>query len=273
MPPATAAVVFCQRFVPPARLPLVVDAASSTPRRPIAQPRAVAFGLCLLQIGVDLCLAGLSSIRGQVAALVALELLLLLSALFGIAGAVRCQEVFSLVHWMSSVFLSLVEIAVGVFTLVADFSGVRLALMWPVVVNLAAAGASFVLWLRLNREIELHPLVTPANAADAAEAEAQQRRHREFDDAAAARRKAAGEAPVNADADHDSAASTTSSSSSSSGDAHLCVVCLAAPKNALFTPCHHVAACMPCAKTLSEKRPALCPICRAPVDNVALVYL
>jgi len=51
-------------------------------------------------------------------------------------------------------------------------------------------------------------------------------------------------------------------------DAQMCIVCMENPKNAMCTPCHHVFACMPCAKQLKN-----CSICRAPITATGQIFI
>ena len=47
-----------------------------------------------------------------------------------------------------------------------------------------------------------------------------------------------------------------------------CTICLENPKSMLFRPCKHVAVCSVCSKTLK-----ICPICRAQIDQIELIFI
>lgn len=55
-------------------------------------------------------------------------------------------------------------------------------------------------------------------------------------------------------------------------DQHKCVICTAAPRNAICTPCGHLTACYPCLRAATAKSPKQCPICRARVHAIVRVY-
>lgn len=48
-----------------------------------------------------------------------------------------------------------------------------------------------------------------------------------------------------------------------------CTVCLENRRNAVFSPCGHMCACIPCVRSLRERR---CPVCRAGITTVVRVY-
>lgn len=50
-------------------------------------------------------------------------------------------------------------------------------------------------------------------------------------------------------------------------DAHLCKVCLEAPNDHLFSPCHHQVCCGVCAAQMRE-----CPICRRKIHTIIRVF-
>jgi hypothetical protein len=61
----------------------------------------------------------------------------------------------------------------------------------------------------------------------------------------------------------------------------LCSVCLTRPKTILFLPCKHLCACSGCADRImrppggaasAPRKEPMCPICRAPVEQVLDVY-
>ncbi len=45
-------------------------------------------------------------------------------------------------------------------------------------------------------------------------------------------------------------------------DMNSCIVCMAAERNVMFSPCGHFDTCATCAKSLT-----VCPACRAPIDK------
>jgi len=51
----------------------------------------------------------------------------------------------------------------------------------------------------------------------------------------------------------------------------LCVVCMENGRNVLFEPCHHLCTCAECYKLL-EKAKDSCPLCRAKIKSIIVVY-
>ena len=66
----------------------------------------------------------------------------------------------------------------------------------------------------------------------------------------------------------------TSGASMQPSDSDLCVICIDAPRTHLLAPCGHRAVCGVCAHFFGEEQAAaaLCPMCRAPVQQVIRVY-
>ncbi len=55
------------------------------------------------------------------------------------------------------------------------------------------------------------------------------------------------------------------------GGGQLCVVCLSAPRGAVFIPCGHAVGCLPCGRRV-ERENNLCPICRGQLIGVFPFY-
>ncbi len=55
------------------------------------------------------------------------------------------------------------------------------------------------------------------------------------------------------------------------GGVLLCVICLSAPRGAVFIPCGHAAGCLPCGRRV-EAENNLCPICRGQLIGVFPFY-
>ena len=67
---------------------------------------------------------------------------------------------------------------------------------------------------------------------------------------------------------------STTGASTQPSDIDLCVICMDAPRSHLLAPCGHRAVCGVCAHFFGEGQAAaaLCPMCRAPVQQVIRVY-
>jgi hypothetical protein len=50
--------------------------------------------------------------------------------------------------------------------------------------------------------------------------------------------------------------------------ARICTVCMERPRNAVFSPCGHVACCSVCALSIKASKTPACPICRVAIETV-----
>lgn len=58
---------------------------------------------------------------------------------------------------------------------------------------------------------------------------------------------------------------------SENGRSGQCVICMDAPSVAACVPCGHIAGCMGCLTEIKSNE-AVCPICRANIDQIMMVY-
>jgi hypothetical protein len=280
--------ILFERYVPSSNIKYLKDE-SGSPRMPLVRTRNFALFLCVLQIAADVAGIGTSVVRGQVVALVILNLLLIASAIGGFFGALKLRIILVLSHAMFSVLLFLVLLGTGIFTFVQDKTALRLVLYCPALVDLAAGITSFVLYrhhavvervLPSDEEIERARAARIAARqaeerakADEAEAAAQRQRHRDFDASIAKRTGRYDSDGEEKDDDDDlSDAHSASSHSSREQQAYECAICLNAKKNTLLLPCHHCATCFECAGSFVLGK-SKCPMCRATIEKVEKIYL
>jgi hypothetical protein len=280
--------ILFERQVPASNMKYLKDDAG-TSRMPLVRTRNFALFFCALQVAADVAGIGTSAVRGQVAALVILNLLLIVGAIAGFIGALKLRIVLALAHSVFSVMLFLVLLGTGIFTFVQDKTALRLVLYCPALIDLAAGITSFVLYrhhaaverlLPSDEEIErarAARLADQRKRADEVEAEAQRQRHRDFDASIAKRARRYDSSDGDGDGgdshdDFDDAHSASSHSSDAAEQAYECAICMSAKKNALLIPCHHCATCFECAGKFVMGT-SKCPMCRATIQKVEKIYL